>query len=538
MRLRSPSRTLCAVAVLGAALSLSRPARAAGDDALKAAVDAYEAGHYAKAALGFYDVSENSGNAEAGYRAEYFLALTLFKMGLPQSALTYDHVIIEQGPKHPYYTEAVENTLDVMDAVGDKSLIPSMLDREYNDSFAKLPKAVIDRVNFIVALWSYSQRRWEDAKSFLDAVPQDSAVYARARYLKGLDLARQALVPDAPKPMELDRQAVLMFRSVLALQNHGKVTYSDLDDLKQLAQLGLARVVYAEGGYLYGHGQDPQGRFGQAFDEYNKVPRFSRHWQDALFEGAYAAFMNDEPGKALGLLQTLHAPVASEQLVPESWLLQSLIYYNRCLFDESKAAIKKMQSTYTPIHDQIDALLQAKREPDFYFKLVQDGSDGGTRMPAMVRNDLLVDETLRGRRNYILELGLELAKLKQVQEWKGSDLLQVLSDAVSQQRNLNIQIAGKTVIYELRVIKNQLEDLDGQAEIVKFEMAKREKDLLEAGYDQESVLKKQKLYRPAMPPKGIEYWPFQGEFWPDELGYYRYTLKNACPPDEQASQSQ
>jgi hypothetical protein len=32
-----------------------------------------------------------------------------------------------------------------------------------------------------------------------------------------------------------------------------------------------------------------------------------------------------------------------------------------------------------------------------------------------------------------------------------------------------------------------------------------------------------------MPQTGHEYWPFDGEYWPDEIGYYRYTVKDACP---------
>ena len=27
---------------------------------------------------------------------------------------------------------------------------------------------------------------------------------------------------------------------------------------------------------------------------------------------------------------------------------------------------------------------------------------------------------------------------------------------------------------------------------------------------------------------GIIFWPFNGEFWPDELGYYRYTEHASC----------
>jgi hypothetical protein len=32
-------------------------------------------------------------------------------------------------------------------------------------------------------------------------------------------------------------------------------------------------------------------------------------------------------------------------------------------------------------------------------------------------------------------------------------------------------------------------------------------------------------------------WDFRGEIWEDELGHYRSSLKNVCPPDEKLSSS-
>ncbi len=533
----APSR-LAALALALAALVL--PVRASAVTARQELMDAiqdFESGRYAKAAKAFYAVAEDGGDPEMSFSAEYYLAQTLGKLGLWQSALYYDQlIIVEQGPNHPYYLRAVEHTLEVMDAVGDKSFIPDMLDKIYNsDAFVKLPPAVIHRINFIVALWSYSQRKYEDASEFLNEVPKTSPHYARALYLKGLDASRRAASERGDQLAAYDAAANL-FKEALALRNDDKVTYSDLADLKELSQLGLARVRYAQGGHLMTKGDgDTGGRFGVAFDEYNKVPRFSRLWRDALFEGAYAAFMNEEPGKALGLLQTLHAPVAGDQLVPESWLLRSHVYYKLCLWEESKFALQKLQDTYAPIREQVDALLGLKREPEFYFALLQNGTAGDSEMPAMVRNELLVDETLRARRSYIVALTREADRLRNIDEFKRTDLLKVLLDEVEAQRNRSLQVAGKTVQRKMIELKDVLENLDGQVEIVRFEMAKVEKDHLERGFEAESKLGKQPLYRPGMPPKGIEYWDFEGEFWPDELGFYRYTIKNACPDEEQAS---
>lgn len=502
-----------------AALLVAVPARAQDLRALNKAVEDYNGGKYQDAALAFFDVAENSGEPELGYRAEYYLALSLYKLGFFHSALYYDKLIIEQGPNHPYYGKAIESMLEVMDSVGDKAFIPNILDKEYNEAFAKLPPAVIDRINFLVALWSHQQTKVDEAAEFLEFVPKESASYPRARYLVGVQAAEDAVRSGADKKHE---EAAKIFLEVLDLKPTEKAPYPGLAEVKELATIALARVRYA------------QGKFAEAAETYDRVPRFARHWRDALFESAYAHFMNDETGKALGKLHTLHAPVAGDQLVPESWLLKAHIYYFACLFEESKAALAYMQKVYPAAGQQVKAMLEAKREPEFYYGLVAQGEKGGSALPAMVRNELLTDETLRGRRNYILALEGEAKKLKELDAWKKTDLQGVLVEVVEQQRNLFVQVAGKTVLRLLRKIEILIDDIDGQAEIVKFEMAKREKDLLESGFKSEKRLASQPLYRPEMPRKGVEYWDFEGEFWPDELGFYQYTVKNACPVEETA----
>ena len=59
-------------------------------------------------------------------------------------------------------------------------------------------------------------------------------------------------------------------------------------------------------------------------------------------------------------------------------------------------------------------------------------------------------------------------------------------------------------------------------------VAKAEKEFAESGSDQNTVLKKQTLYRPQMPAENWNYWRFQGEFWRDELGSYRQVVHSRC----------
>jgi len=142
--------------------------------------------------------------------------------------------------------------------------------------------------------------------------------------------------------------------------------------MKDLSTLGVARIRYA------------QGKYGESYKLYSEIPRFSKHWRDALFEGAYAAFMNDDYGSALGMLHTLHSPIAGDQFVPESWLLKGTLYYFDCLFEESRASLAHLQDAYsTQTLSQLKAILGQKHEPAWYYDLLVKGSLGDVKMPRM-----------------------------------------------------------------------------------------------------------------------------------------------------------
>lgn len=514
-----PARALALVAMTCAAV-VTAPRQAAASDkrTLLAAVENYEKGKFKEAALQFFEVAEQSGEDDLMWRAEYYLALTLSKMGLFHSALVYDKLIIEQGPEHPYYLEAVTNLVEVMEGVGDKSIVPSMLDSFYSERFAELPDALINRINFIVALWSHQQRKIGESKDFLEAVPKEASTYPRARYLRGVQVAREAL-ESAERGAELNAEAAALFEEVLSLKSTKEVPYADLADLKQLSTIALARVRFAE------------GRFEDSLNLYNRIPRFSRLWRDALFEGAYAAFQNDDYGKALGLLHTLHSPAAKDHVLPESWLLKSYVYYFSCLFDEAKNALGTLQASFPEQAEEIDALLTGGSDPAFFYELLLNGKSGDVTLAPALRNELLADEGIRSYRSFIAALERESKALQAIPEWKRGDLADVLVDQADQTRNLMVQTAGKAIARGLQRIKLDIEIIDSQADLVRFELAGKEKNLLETGHDAEAVLARQKLGRPRM-QSGQQYWEFDGEFWPDEIGTYQYTLKNACPPQE------
>jgi hypothetical protein len=242
--------------------------------------------------------------------------------------------------------------------------------------------------------------------------------------------------------------------------------------------------------------------------------------------------MNDDTGGALGNLHTLHSPALEGGFYPESHVLKATIYHFACLYDETHAAVDEFMQKYVPMNQAIKPLLEADRELEYYFSLItNDASAGGTAVPAPVKAYLVDNERLQNFRNIVARLDGERKRVDGVDIWRASQMQKTLLEVIDQQRAVLVQVAGKFVKGRLADVVAIINGFEGQAEIVKFETSKAEKELLEQNIDAKERLLGQAIFRPTVPDDRHTYWPFDGEYWPDELGYYRYTLKNACGED-------
>ena len=125
-----------ALAVLQGALAFAQGNKS---DQLNQAVEAYNANNLAQAAKLFYDVKMSDPQAGNRAQAEYYLAQSLFKMGMYQSALAFYNAVFVAGPAHPYYIKGAEGLVNVAQALHDDTLIPSQINKYYNSQeFAKM----------------------------------------------------------------------------------------------------------------------------------------------------------------------------------------------------------------------------------------------------------------------------------------------------------------------------------------------------------------------------------------------------------------
>ena len=85
------------------------------------------------------------------------------------------------------------------------------------------------------------------------------------------------------------------------------------------------------------------------------------------------------------------------------------------------------------------------------------------------------------------------------------------------------------MLQEMDRTRSHLADLLSQSEIIRFEVVSAQRadyaykmsnpDLLNSSFGLELDF---------ATSVDFIYWPFNGEFWEDELGYYRYTEQGSC----------
>lgn len=493
-------------------------------------------GDFETAARLFAEVRDSDETESDRLRAEIELAHALLALGLFDAATRRYDFVIRAGPNHPAYTEAIAGLLEVNALTGEDVLVGAILDREYGDAFARLTPAELDRVNTIVGVMSLRAGRLDEARAFFDSVSPTAVDGRRVDYLAGVLAARtgspevalalfeRAIAPaDASPTQPPDAPSAAFATSAARLARARAQTHSQrLDrpelstsELGDLARLAKARTLYA------------LGRFSEAVLAYEQIPRFSRFWEAALLENGWARLQNEDDGGALGTLQALHAPQFAASFQPESWILKAIVYFTHCLHQEARAALRSFEAIYGPQRESLGAILAVPRTPEFWLDaLERDGA-----LPAPIRRDLLTNQRFARLRATLERVGDERKRLRSIDSWKGSRLLTEELDACARSEEIARRVAADFMEKRLRDALARLDGFDAQKEIIELEIARVETEEMEARFDREEKLGGQSLHRPRVDGEREVHWPFQGEFWLDEIGHYRFTLKDACRVD-------
>ncbi len=488
------------------------------------------------AALAYDQILREPALGSVHEEARYQLGKALARLGLHHSALSTFDAILDKGPQASrFYGSAMEWLFYVGRRLDNEQPVLSRVAKHARDAF---PPGYEDKFHFLLAKYEFERgRALQDAGRAQEA----KGAWAESRRLASMvreqagaaPAAKQGDAPDAPegdlyaKSLFVqglvmyasgdDVNAIEAFKDVVRLTNPKRGRVSD-PELREQAFLQLARIHY----------QNRQNRY--AIFYYGKMPWGGENWLEGLWEASYAHYRIGDYEKTLGNLLTLQSPYFKDEYYPESYVLKAIVYYENCRYPEARQVLESFTSIYEPVHDELARLTATPRPAQAYYELVQ----ANDRVGGMTRKIMKLahtDQNVRRLAESIREVEDEMDRGigGRRPEFRQSALAKRLGEALTAEKASLVEEAGARARGKLEYERDQLRTLLAQALRIRIEVSRKEREALEGSLakgSQVDVVRDLK-YSTAVSDEHL-YWPYEGEFWRDELGTYSYTLTRGC----------
>jgi tetratricopeptide (TPR) repeat protein len=489
------------------------------------------------AALALDAILKDPKLAQVHDEARYQRAKALARLGLHYSALAAFDEVLERGPSG---TRFFHSAMEWLFWLGRR--LPNeqpLLARVARYAAQGVPPTYEDRVNYVLARYEFERGRalaeagrsgearaaWGEARRLAarvkdglapgPALPQVAAndvpsetagdVYARARFVDGLVTYAEGN----------DAAAIEHFKEVVRLTNPRKARDSD-PALRELAFLQLARIHY----------QNRQNRY--AIFYYGKMPWGGRRWLEGLWEASYAHYRVGDYERTLGNLLTLQSPYFVDEYFPESYVLKAIVYYENCRYPEARQVLEQFAGMYDPVYAELTRLTQRPRTPDAYYELVRGGASGEVprRLVKLAQTDQNVGRLVESIGAMEREMDAGLGGRPAL---RAAALGKELHERLSADRAVLVEEAGQRLRAKLEYERDQLRQLLAQALRIQIEVSRKEREALEGSLAKGSQVEvvRDLKFSYAVSDEHL-YWPYEGEFWRDELGTYSYTLTKGC----------
>ena len=449
------------------------------------------------ATLGAFELLESGACPEHDGAARLLMGRGLLALDLPHSAQHYFLEVVTDPPSERAAEIAVVRLVQIAELTGDDDLlmrlVPAMDERDW-------PEPARDHLHYAAGSRAWQQGELSEARRHFSQVSPESALGSRALYSEGVALVEQGRLKSAAKE----------FVRV------GRLGYHD-----DWAALGMGRVYYGIGRYdLAGHW-------------FEQVPVTSDQFAEARFENAWSSFMQNDPNRALGELLTLKAPGYADTVYqPEAALLESIVWYSLCEWEASRASLDVLDAAVRPVHEALDAAIRPYASDEgrriageAYREWFVDDHDTALDRAVFLR--LLQDRSLFSSVEHIDRVEGERERISQQKSlWRDSVGVRLLERLDRDQRRLERK-AGLHLLRRMAELDGTLRDLMGQADMVRYELLRAEREGLEdlAGGGEVFEARVDPDY--AVDATRVM-WPFNGEFWEDELGGYVYAEHGSC----------
>lgn len=393
----------------------------------------------------------------------------------------------------------VSAAMDLAQEMGDDRLLGPALSKNVG---VPVDANTRSRMAYVAGRKLFQDGEYGPAVTVLSLVDKSSPVYGRSEMLRGVIMSQQGQPTNALAP----------FLAAGALADKA----DNPERFENAVELNLGRAYFAA------------NNFPRAIEYYAKVERGSDYWPEATFERAWAHFRIDDMNGALGYLENFETPFLADYYYPEADMLRVYSTFLLCKFATAQDGIDGFTQKYQPVKDGLDRDLGAMTPADAW-KDVMGYLDGEhTKLPSMVLRPYLVEDRVLGAVKSVKKADDELSRLRNS---SANPFTERATAALEARKAAIIQEEGTRVIASVTRKRDELAAMLTNVQLTRADILMYQTNLLEAAAatgKEPKPPRTDKVRRDKRIRKTLT-WPFEGEYWADELGYYRYDVRPECP---------
>ncbi|MBX3245700.1 MAG: tetratricopeptide repeat protein [Myxococcales bacterium] len=508
------------------------PADGPPSEALANALRLYQQERFQEAAVQFQRVVEGeSQDAPANVqKAQFFLGKCLYHLRYYQSALAIFDEIGQQGEGHLYFGQTLQWLAQLASQLPEPAGIIEKVGRYGVDQLEQFntgeSQPLYNELLYIMGRYKYGQGEFEEAINLFQRVSDSSPFFVKARFFDGIAHIR----------MRRARPAIAAFRAIIESIERGNVRgVEDEQRMLNLAWISLGRVYYTAANRTDAETGDRSidGRLlGQAVEAWARVDQGSEYWLDAIFETSWAFFLADEFSRALGNIHTLFSPYFANAYYPEALVLKAVTFFVNCQLENAEAMIGQFHERYDPVRNELEEILGRFQDNTQFFEFLQQVRAGEANLSPTVRgivSTALSDRDVLRHIEYVRVLeGEEQRLASSAAEFQNSSLgARVLQD-VAVAKSFAVDQTGDLARNRYTRLIDDLADLTNQIDTVELEIATAMRGELDQEMQQQMTEAQRARGGDVEVDEEHQLWPFRGEYWRDELGFYRQQVTNRC----------
>ncbi len=493
----------------------------------------FDAEHWSEAAMLFKPVVDGETKDDDGNKqiAQYHLAIALYRLQFYQASYAIFSDIAGK-PNHLKFNETLLWLSKLATQLPEPADVIERVGKYTSEQVARFnnpeQRELYWQLNYLLGRYKYRNRDFEKAIDLFKKVDKESKHHVQAQFFIGIShVQRRRAVP-----------AVTAFQSVVQAIDDGAPGVENEARMRDLAYLSMARTYYSaslrpDGAIAYSNGASTMSA---ALKYWNRVHVASEYWLDALFEESWAYFMAGDYPHALGNIHALKSPYFPNAFYPEADVLKAVIAFTVCRYDDAVTIVARMRKKYEPIKKEFESILTRLSGEDSehkYYAFLQDVRAGKANLSPAVK--LIVENTFSDRQllrnlEYVRVLDEEEARFaKAPAAFRSSALGSDITDSIQLAREIAIRNAGMLARERYQRYLDELDEHMRNGTKIIVDVTTEQRRMLEEEIGAGGHLKRDELAF-GMVKADDEHilWPFDGEYWRDELGYYRQVVNSRC----------